>query len=64
MNIAIDVFTTTNCKQISSKLVDGSKQDEIPLEKEINRIKLDQASVNQSISDALRYLHDEIQKLK
>jgi hypothetical protein len=30
---------TTNCKQISSKLVDGQKQGEMPLEKEIVRLK-------------------------
>jgi hypothetical protein len=46
------------------KPVGKPKQEEMPLEKEINRIKLQETSVNHPISDAIRYLRDEIQKLK
>jgi len=44
------------------------KQEEMPLEKEIKRIEWHQnysdATVHHAIADAIRYLRDEIQKLK
>jgi hypothetical protein len=60
---------TTNCKQISSKLVDEPnepKMSQMPLEKEIEFLKERNWDLDPipSITTCLVYLRDEIQKLK
>jgi hypothetical protein len=60
---------TTNCKQISSKLVDGPKQKGMPMEKELDYLTHEASRASDIhnhvlIVDCLRYLRDEIQKLK
>ena len=53
---------TINCKQISSKLVDASKQVEMPLD--VIEKHADSPLAQWSNLECLRYLRDEIQKLK
>jgi hypothetical protein len=57
---------TTNCKQISSKLVVEAKQEEMPLEKELERLKERDWNVDPipDITICLRYLRDEIKEIK
>jgi len=51
---------TTNCKQISSKLVDEPKKDEMPLDADIASIEWSCVHTARAIC----YLRDEVQKLK
>ena len=57
---------TTNHKCFSNKLVDEPKQEEMPLEKEIEFLKERNWDLDPipSITNCLVYLRDEIQKLK
>ena len=63
---------TTNHQQISSKLVDGPKQEEMPLEDEIETLweysehidSLTGHMAFKALATCIRYLRDEIQKLK